>query len=146
LYREKVKADRSGYHQRLKAEGRSKPINRAAKLRQRYGLKVEEYEWLFAMQKGRCAICRRPERRFGADGLLLPLSVDHCHSTNRIRGLLCWNCNQAIGRLGDDPEILQRAVVYLTSQNNPCQLLEQIRSGATPEIKIQLQPNRSVST
>ncbi|WP_335755288.1 endonuclease VII domain-containing protein [Streptomyces niveus] len=39
--------------------------------------------------------------------------VDHCHETGRVRGVLCFNCNSAIGKLGDDPDTLRRATAYL---------------------------------
>ena len=39
--------------------------------------------------------------------------VDHCHETGRLRGVLCFNCNSAIGKLGDDPDTLRRAIAYL---------------------------------
>jgi len=39
--------------------------------------------------------------------------VDHCHQTGRVRGVLCFNCNSAIGKLGDDPDAVRRAAAYL---------------------------------
>ncbi|MFE7628779.1 endonuclease VII domain-containing protein [Streptomyces sp. NPDC057509] len=39
--------------------------------------------------------------------------VDHCHRAGRVRGVLCFNCNSAIGKLGDDPDALRRAIAYL---------------------------------
>ena len=42
-----------------------------------------------------------------------PRHVDHCHQTGRVRGVLCFNCNSAIGKLGDDPDTLRRAIAYL---------------------------------
>jgi len=39
--------------------------------------------------------------------------VDHCHETGRVRGVLCFNCNSAIGKLGDDPDAVRRAAAYL---------------------------------
>lgn len=39
--------------------------------------------------------------------------VDHCHEAGRVRGVLCFNCNSAIGKLGDDPDVLRRAIAYL---------------------------------
>ncbi|MFE5188252.1 endonuclease VII domain-containing protein [Streptomyces sp. NPDC056628] len=38
--------------------------------------------------------------------------VDHCHETGRVRGVLCFNCNSAIGKLGDDPDAVRRAAAY----------------------------------
>ncbi|MFE7414654.1 endonuclease domain-containing protein [Streptomyces laurentii] len=39
--------------------------------------------------------------------------MDHRHETGRVRGVLCFNCHSAIGRLGDDPDVLRRAIAYL---------------------------------
>ncbi|MFJ7135810.1 endonuclease domain-containing protein [Streptomyces fungicidicus] len=39
--------------------------------------------------------------------------VDHCHGAGRVRGVLCFNCNSAIGKLGDDPDAVRRAAAYL---------------------------------
>lgn len=51
-----------------------------------------------------CIIC-------GNDGP--KLAVDHCHSTNKVRGILCMNCNQGLGKFKDDPELLEFARIYL---------------------------------
>jgi len=50
---------------------------------------------------------------------LLPLSVDHCHATGRIRGLLCAKCNQAIGLMKDNPIFLRRAADYVERHARP---------------------------
>lgn len=65
-----------------------------------------------AKQDGRCAICRRPPS--GTTKRQRFLQVDHDHATGTIRGLLCNECNTAIGRLGDNVEGLLRALRYLT--------------------------------
>lgn len=43
------------------------------------------------------------------------MAVDHDHATNRVRGILCSNCNRGIGLLGDSPEIINKAIDYLIS-------------------------------
>lgn len=72
---------------------------------ERYGLSIEEYAALGERQGGRCAIC---------EARIDNLHVDHCHSTGRVRGLLCGPCNRGIGMLRDDPAILRRAIDYLS--------------------------------
>jgi hypothetical protein len=73
-------------------------------LERKYGLVQHEYETMFVAQRGRCAICElRPDR----------LYVDHDHATGRVRGLLCPNCNFAVGELGDDPQRCDAAARYL---------------------------------
>lgn len=91
-------------------------INRdqRSRLRRKYGIDQNVYLNLLHEQNYCCAICHRPERRVNRTGNPMPLSVDHDHSTKKIRGLLCKSCNTAIGLLEDDPEIAKQAAVYLT--------------------------------
>lgn len=71
----------------------------------KYGLTKEEFDALAATQGYACAICRKvPKAR---------LHIDHNHETGRVRGLLCSNCNTAIGLLKDRAEFLLNAVNYL---------------------------------
>jgi len=70
---------------------------------------VSLYEAMFAAQKGVCAICQKHQ----TGTRYKTLCVDHDHSTNQIRGLLCNNCNRAIGLLKDDVALLQSAIVYI---------------------------------
>jgi len=78
-----------------------------------YGIGWAEYNSMMEGQNGTCKICRKPECMV-VRGKVLPLSVDHCHRTGKIRGLLCRKCNTAIGLLGDNPEIADSARLYLT--------------------------------
>lgn len=77
-------------------------------LRTKYRLTPDQYAAMWDEQRGLCAVCLRPE--LSKNGRL---SVDHCHSTNGVRGLLCVRCNSAIGLLGDTAESLVRALKYL---------------------------------
>lgn len=47
------------------------------------------------------------------------MCIDHDHKTGEVRGLLCGNCNSGIGMLGDDPRLLEKAIVYLSKQSHP---------------------------
>jgi hypothetical protein len=71
-----------------------------------HGLTDAEYDALLASQGGLCAICRGG---FGSPGD----RIDHDHDTGRVRGLLCHNCNVALGHFRDDPLILARAAAYV---------------------------------
>ena len=81
-----------------------------AYLMRKYGISLEDYNQMFSMQQGCCAICgvhqSEQEHR---------LHVDHDHATGRVRGLLCNNCNRGIGHLKDSPDILHSAIAYLQS-------------------------------
>ena len=78
-----------------------------------YGLVAEDYVRMLEEQKDCCAICERPERETSKFGKVKYLAVDHCHKTNRVRGLLCGSCNKGLGSFEDDPERLRRAIAYL---------------------------------
>lgn len=75
----------------------------------------QKYRDLLAKQGDLCALCRRPEKSKAVSGAMKSLSVDHCHTTGRVRGLLCDRCNRGIGLLGDDPERLAKVIEYLQS-------------------------------
>jgi len=81
----------------------------------KYGLTIQAYEVLLQSQGGRCAICQDV---LGDRGKLKKGSphIDHDHATNRVRSILCGQCNVAIGALKDDPAIVLKAYEYLKKQ------------------------------
>ena len=81
--------------------------DRSRRLKKRYGITIEERDQMISDQGGRCALC---ERLF--EGTNRP-NVDHDHETNRIRGILCFSCNQALGKLGDTYEKMKKVMKYL---------------------------------
>ncbi len=100
---ERYAAARRAYN----ARPERKRAMRDAYYRRTFGLSADEVDAMLAAQGGGCAICsEKPEREAS-------MHVDHCHVTGRIRGLLCLNCNQGIGKFGEDPLRLQRAADYL---------------------------------
>ncbi|MEU9391284.1 endonuclease VII domain-containing protein [Streptomyces sp. NPDC048324] len=72
-------------------------------LKREYGLTEAERDEMVAAQMGLCVICLKAPAAH----------VDHCHKTGKVRGVLCFNCNSAIGKLGDDPDAVRRAAAYL---------------------------------
>lgn len=78
------------------------------RLREKYGLELEEYEALVAAQNGVCAICKGPPLESTGR-----LSVDHCHDTGVVRGLLCATCNAGLGHFQDDSVRLVAALQYI---------------------------------
>jgi hypothetical protein len=77
-------------------------------LRKKYGIGIEQYNKMFAAQKGQCVICGRHQTEF-AKGL----AVDHDHASGKIRQLLCVNCNNGLGCFMDSIGLLHKAVEYL---------------------------------
>ena len=66
---------------------------------------------MLVAQRGVCAICERPP----TDGI--SLHVDHDHATGARRKLLCFRCNNSLGDLEDDPDLLRRAAAYLDAHD-----------------------------
>lgn len=75
-----------------------------------YGMTLAEFEAMLEDQGGACAICGYRDQTVPN---FFPL-VDHCHASETVRGLLCMNCNQGLGKFGDDPERLAAAIRYLS--------------------------------
>jgi hypothetical protein len=79
-------------------------------LKARYGITPDDYVAMFDAQGGCCAICgvaggiQKGER----------LHVDHCHVSGKVRALLCFDCNRGLGSFKDSPEVLQKAIDYLS--------------------------------
>jgi hypothetical protein len=85
---------------------------RDKQLRRDFGITMADYQKMLLEQNGVCDICSRPETALRW-GELQPLAVDHCHTSGKVRALLCHKCNVGIGSFGDDPERLRRAAAYL---------------------------------
>ena len=81
--------------------------DREINLKRMYGMSILEWEAKSESQKGVCAICS------GTCVSGRRLSVDHNHTTGKIRDLLCGNCNHGLGKFLDNPELLLKAVDYL---------------------------------
>lgn len=84
---------------------------RVANYRRRYGMDLADYENLLQRQGGACAVCRKvPSER---------LVVDHDHESGVVRGLLCQNCNRALGLLQEDAGTVRAATYYLMRTAKP---------------------------
>jgi len=83
-------------------------------LKKTFGITLDEYKTMLLKQKGVCAICGKPETSTFR-GKIRHLSVDHDHETDKNRGLLCNDCNIALGWFHDDVQILANAIRYLDS-------------------------------
>ena len=77
----------------------------------RYGITESDYNKILLLQRGTCALCDKipSDERNGV------LNVDHDHTKKNVRGLLCSQCNLALGHLGDTPRSLLRAFLYVVN-------------------------------
>jgi len=109
------KSNKEKYNAAMRRYRSTQKYRRGAQARERkyqYGITEEQFRKMVYDQEGQCAICKEacpvdigpPQKR---------LSVDYCHVTGRIRGLLCRRCNLAIGALRDDPILADVTAKYL---------------------------------
>ena len=82
--------------------------NKKLRLKYQYGISPEEYDELVKNQDGKCYLCGIEENYNGK-----PLYVDHCHTSGKIRKLLCQHCNSGLGMFRDNPELLEKAAEYV---------------------------------
>ena len=93
----RIQAKHAEYHKAHSEQTRNR------KFKSTYGVTLEEYQHLLAIQKGGCATCGSTER----------LSVDHCHKSGKVRGVLCGKCNSALGFARDCTTTLAQLICYL---------------------------------
>lgn len=89
-------------------------------LKRTYGITIEQYNELLAVQNNCCAICGTEGRKriyVNKREQLLPLFVDHCHKTNKVRGLLCNKCNVGLAMYNENIESFLNAIIYLKENN-----------------------------
>lgn len=90
------------------------PLTRAKEATRKKGINIDRYNQMLEEQDNKCAICKEQEtRRVRSLDEISRLSIDHCHSSLVIRGLLCHNCNTGIGKFKDSIDLLQSAINYL---------------------------------
>lgn len=104
---QKVNSENNKRYHALTSEEKKKR-NRAQHVAT-YGLTLESYDAMLVKQNGVCACCgyaeKSPKKTY--------LSIDHNHDTGEVRALLCDRCNRGIGALGDNLDLLRKAVLYL---------------------------------
>lgn len=76
-------------------------------LKNEYKITVEDFDKMLISQCGKCATCSKELKKF---------HIDHDHASGRVRGLLCGQCNQALGLVKDSPEVLKSLAAYLENQ------------------------------
>ncbi len=97
----------------------------------KYGIGADDYDALLATQGGVCAIC-------GGTNQGVRLVIDHNHTTGQVRGLLCAQCNFAVGHLGDDPERARRLADYI--EHPPAEGFIETKERPTPKSRVPNMP------
>ena len=108
-YRRKGKDSPAYKHGRSK----TKEYDLELHMKRSYGIGFKDYDAMVLEQNGVCAICSAepPKNQHKKR-----LNIDHCHTTGKVRGLLCDACNRAIGLLKDSPDLLTKAIQYLNAR------------------------------
>jgi|688.fasta_scaffold1533461_1 hypothetical protein len=81
-----------------------------SKIRRAYGIEPEDYYRMLEEQGGGCAICKSKVPGYNGKKRF---AIDHCHTTGKVRGVLCHPCNKALGSFKDDPNIMIEAAAYI---------------------------------
>ena len=104
------------YHNSYKPTDKNKKYRQEQFLVKRYGINKQQYETILLYQNNVCAICKSINLNIDSrTGLNRKMAVDHCHSSGKVRGILCYQCNMGLGNFKDEPFILENALNYLRS-------------------------------
>lgn len=112
VIKKRIKAHRTKNPEKYRALSRaytSRPDIKEQRRLRTYGLTLESYQALLAIQNNACAICLTPF----ANLRKLHIHIDHDHLLERVRGILCHTCNLGIGHFKDDSDLLEAASAYL---------------------------------
>ena len=92
---------------------RKKSIDRNTYFKREHGITLETYERMIQERNNKCDICGSECNKTTSSGKKLEPCVDHNHKTNELRGLLCTRCNQTLGKVEDNTELLSKMIDYL---------------------------------
>jgi len=104
--KKEVKKHKKYIHKKTQTKKELSIMN--ANFKHKYNITLKEYNEMLLYQNYKCMICNTHQK-----DLTKKLSVDHCHITGIIRGLLCTNCNVGLGLLQDNAEVIKNALKYL---------------------------------
>ena len=107
-----MKQKTKSYHQKYRSKRGTAEYN--GHLKRNYNITLDVYNEMLKEQDHKCAICQNEETKIDPHTKKPSrLAVDHCHKTGKVRGLLCFMCNYAIGKFKDNITYLKRAIEYL---------------------------------
>lgn len=116
---ESIRKDRKDNPEKYREREKNKYYKDVEKSRymdvlKKHKISSDQYRMMFEDQNGLCAICNKKEVRINKTRTgITRLVIDHCHTTNKIRGLLCHLCNTMIGKAKEDINILLAAIDYI---------------------------------
>lgn len=87
------------------------------RFKRRYGITVNQWDEMLIKQNNVCLICKQIPTGLHSSGNPHKLHVDHNHTTGKVRGLLCTQCNRGLGYFKDNAELLIKASEYLNDNN-----------------------------
>jgi len=91
-----------------------------SKLKRLYGITVDDYHRMLSEQGGGCAMCKATDPNTGSRAYKkikrTAFDVDHCHTTGKVRGLLCSRCNRLVGLANDSADVARRLIEYLEKE------------------------------
>lgn len=96
------------YHNELDVKKKYKNL----RLLRQYNISLEEYEFALQQQNFSCLACKTHQSNCKRKTLM----IDHCHTTGKFRGLLCHNCNVALGMVKENVDILLNLIKYLKGE------------------------------
>lgn len=106
------RTNRERFNENKKRSAKNNPDTcKGIQLRNKFGITLEQYNFLLEKQNNVCLICGE----LCKTGKML--AVDHCHNTNKIRGLLCQYCNTGLGQFRDRIDLLNKAIDYLKNNS-----------------------------
>lgn len=110
-----IRDNKTDYNSYMREYNKKNPSKRKhGDLKKKYNISFDEYSKMFSEQNGVCKVCFKSETQVHPiSGTPYMLSVDHCHTTGKIRGLLCNRCNRVLGMVNDDTDILLALKEYL---------------------------------
>lgn len=100
-------AARKKWKENTEASNRYKKRARERAKERRYNITQEQFDQMLVNQDNKCKICNNTFTS------TKDTHIDHCHNTDKVRGLLCNVCNMALGQFNDNTDIMDNAIKYL---------------------------------